>query len=249
MMPTDFQLPPGGLGIRNPDPPLDAEKRLHGPKMAAVKAFVRANGFDKMVIDPPQARIGIMTTGKAYLDTRQALEDLGIDEARARALGIRLYKVGMTWPLEPEGARRFAEGLQEVIVVEEKRSNLEDQLVRILYNAPADRRPLVIGKTDETGRIILPSEGELTPTGVAMVIAARLMKHGGELPELHAAAGPPRKPRRSCWPRRRPRWRARRTSARAARTTPRRACRKAAGRWPASAATAWRSGCPSAAPR
>ena len=184
MMPTDFQLPPGGLGIRNPDAPLDAEKRLHGPKMAAVKAFVRANGFDKMVIDPPQARIGIMTTGKAYLDTRQALEDLGIDEARARALGIRLYKVGMTWPLEPEGARRFAEGLQEVIVVEEKRSNLEDQLVHILYNAPADRRPLVIGKSDETGRIILPSEGELTPTGVAMVIAARLMKHGGESQEL-----------------------------------------------------------------
>ena len=127
-----------------------------------------------------------MTTGKAYLDTRQALEDLGIDEARARALGIRLYKVGMTWPLEPEGARRFAEGLQEVIVVEEKRSNLEDQLVHMLYNAPADRRPLVIGKSDETGRIILPSEGELTPTGVAMVIAARLMKHGGESPELRS---------------------------------------------------------------
>jgi Indolepyruvate ferredoxin oxidoreductase, alpha and beta subunits len=111
VMPTDFQLPPGGsasaIPIRR-----RPEKRLHGPKMAAVKAFVRANGFDKMVIDPPQARIGIMTTGKAYLDTRQALEDLGIDEARARALGIRLYKVGMTWPLEPEGARRFAEGLR-----------------------------------------------------------------------------------------------------------------------------------------
>ena len=86
VMPTDFQLPPGGLGIRNPDPPLEAEKRLHGPKMAAVKAFVRANGFDKTVIDPPRARIGIMTTGKAYLDTRQALEDLGIDRrARPRA--------------------------------------------------------------------------------------------------------------------------------------------------------------------
>ena len=184
ILPTDFQLPPGGLGIRNPDPPLEAEKRLHGPKMAAVNAFVRANGFDKMVIDTPRARIGIMTTGKAYLDTRQALEDLGISDDRAKALGIRLYKVGMTWPLEPEGARRFAEGLQEVIVIEEKRSNLEDQLVRILYNAPADRRPLVIGKTDETGRTILPSEGELNPTGVAMVIAARLMKHTGDSPEL-----------------------------------------------------------------
>jgi indolepyruvate ferredoxin oxidoreductase len=184
VMPTDFMLPPGGLGIRNPDPPLDQERRLHGPKMAAVKAFVRANGFDKMVIDPPRARIGIMTTGKAYLDTRQALEDLGIDESKARALGIRVYKVGMTWPLEPEGARHFANGLQEVIVVEEKRSNLEDQLVRLLYNMPASQRPLVIGKTDEDGRIILPSDGELTPTGVATVIANRLMKHGGDSPEL-----------------------------------------------------------------
>ncbi|MBS0222609.1 MAG: indolepyruvate ferredoxin oxidoreductase family protein [Proteobacteria bacterium] len=184
VMPTDFQLPPGGLGIRNPDPPLDQERRLHGPKMAAVQAFVRANGFDRIVIDPPRARIGIMTTGKAYLDTRQALEDLGIDDERAKALGIRLYKVGLTWPLEPEGARRFAEGLDEVIVVEEKRSNLEDQLVRILYNLPADRRPLVIGKTDESGQIILPSEGELSPTGVALVIANRLMKHAGDSPEL-----------------------------------------------------------------
>jgi len=185
MLPTDYQLPPGGLGIRNPDPPLEAERRLHGPKMDAVKAFVRANGFDKTVIDPPRARIGIMTTGKAYLDTRQALEDLGISEERARALGIRLYKVGVTWPLEPEGAKRFAHGLEEVIVIEEKRSNLEDQLVRLLYNLPASERPLVVGKTDETGRIIFPSEGELSPTCVAMVIAGRLMKHGGESPELN----------------------------------------------------------------
>ncbi len=186
VMPTDFQLPPGGLGMRNPDPPMDQERRLHGPKMDAVKAFVRANGFDRIVIEPPpgRARIGIMTTGKAYLDTRQALEDLGLSDERCKALGIRLYKVGMTWPLEPEGARRFAEGLQEVIVVEEKRSNLEEQLVHILYNAPADRRPMVIGKADETGHIILPSEGELSPTGVALVIAGRLMKHGGESPEL-----------------------------------------------------------------
>src|SRR4051812_32579214 len=184
MMPTAFQRPRGGWGIQNPAPPLEAERRLHGPKMDAVKAFVRANGFDKMAIDTPRARIGIMTTGKAYLDTRQALEDLGISDERAKALGIRLYKVGVTWPLEPEGARRFAEGLREVIVIEEKRSNLEDQLVRILYNSPADRRPLVIGKSDEDGRTLFQSEGELSPTGVALVIANRLMKHTGESPEL-----------------------------------------------------------------
>jgi indolepyruvate ferredoxin oxidoreductase len=127
-------------------------------------AFVRANGFDKTVIDPPRARIGIMTTGKAYLDTRQALEDLGITDERARALGIRLYKVGMTWPLEPQGARRFAEGLQEVIVIEEKRSNLEDQLVRILYNAPADRRPLVIGKAHNCDQVWLTGANVPSPT-------------------------------------------------------------------------------------
>src|SRR5260221_13477231 len=114
-----------------------------------------------------------MPAAKPYLDTREALENLGISDERAQALGIRLYKVGMTWPLEPEGARRFASGLEEVIVVEEKRSNLEDQLVRLLYNLPASERPLVIGKTDETGRIMLPSEGELSPTGVAMAIAGR----------------------------------------------------------------------------
>ena len=217
--------------------------------MAAVRAFVRANGFDRMVIEPPRARIGIMTTGKAYLDMRQALEDLGLDEERCKALGIRLYKVGVTWPLEPEGARRFAEGLQEVIVVEEKRSNLEDQLVRILYNAPADRRPLVIGKTDEDGRILFPSEGELSPTGVAMVIANRLMKHTGDSPELQAAHGPPRS-----------------QGAAAERAAGQggahavlllrlpaqhldQACPKAAAPWPASAATAWRSGCRTGAPR
>ena len=185
VMPTDFQLPPGGLGIRNPIRRSDQERRLHGPKMAAVEG-VRARQRLRQDRDRSAAArgIGIMTTGKAYLDTRQALEDLGIPEARARELGIRLYKVGMTWPLEPEGARRFAEGLDEVIVVEEKRSNLEDQLVRLLYNLPADRRPVVIGKADETGQIILPSEGELTPTGVAMVIANRLMKHTGDSPEL-----------------------------------------------------------------
>ncbi|MCW5745592.1 MAG: indolepyruvate ferredoxin oxidoreductase family protein [Alphaproteobacteria bacterium] len=184
VIPTDFAMPEGGLGIRNPDPPLESEKRLHGPKMDAVKAFARANKIDQVVLDSPNARLGIMTTGKAYLDTRQALEDLGINEAKAKQLGIRLYKVGMTWPLEPTGARAFAEGLEEVIVVEEKRSNLEDQLVKLLYNLPGERRPRVIGKEDEDGRRLQPTEGELSPTGVARVIADQLMKHGGDSPEM-----------------------------------------------------------------
>ncbi len=184
VIPTDFEMPEGGLSIRNPDPPMEQEKRLVLHKLDAVKAFVRANNIDRLMFDPPKARLGIMTTGKAYLDTRQALEDLGITPAKAMALGIRLYKVGMTWPLEPTKAKAFAEGLEEIIVVEEKKAFLEDQLIKLLYNLPNGQRPVVIGKTDETGRRIQPTEGELTPTGVARVIAERLMKHGGESQEI-----------------------------------------------------------------
>src|ERR1700732_910226 len=180
VLPTDFVMPPGGLNIRWPDPPLDAERRLHGPKMAAVAAFVRANP-----LDPLEARLGIITTGKAYLDVRQALADLGLDDKAAAALGIRLYKVGLTWPLEAAGARRFAEGLKDVLVVEEKRGFIEDQLVRILYNVDASRRPSVVGKEDESGAALLPSPGELTPTQVAHAIALRLKRLGEDSPQLN----------------------------------------------------------------
>ncbi len=182
--PGDFTLPADGLNIRWPDRPMAQEARLHGPKMEAVQAFVRANGIDRLMIDPPAARLGIITTGKAYLDVRQALEDLGIDERRARALGIRLYKVGMTWPLEPVGASAFARGLEEVVVVEEKRALIEDQLTKLLYNMEASVRPRIVGKRDEQGRFLLPSEGELSPTGVARAIAERLMRARGEDPAL-----------------------------------------------------------------
>jgi indolepyruvate ferredoxin oxidoreductase len=153
---------------------MEQERRLHGPKMAAVGAFARANAIDRIMLDPKPARLGIITTGKAYLDVRQALDDLGLDDRAAAALGIRLYKVGLTWPLETEGARRFAEGLAEVLVVEEKRGFIEDQLVRILYNLDTTRRPRVVGKRDEHGAVLLPSEGEISPTHAARAIVARL---------------------------------------------------------------------------
>jgi len=184
MTPADFELPPGGLNIRWPDPPLEAERRLHGPKMAAVAAFARANALDRIVLDSPQPRFGIMTTGKAYLDVRQALAEIGIDDQTAVAMGLRIYKVGLTWPLEPQGARRFADGLTDVLVVEEKRGFIEDQLVRILYNMEASRRPGVIGKRDETGAALLPSEGELSPTQVARAIVGRLVRLGVDGPPL-----------------------------------------------------------------
>ena len=134
--------------------------------------------LDRIIIDSPQPRFGIVTTGKSYLDVRQALDDLGIGEAEARTIGLRLYKVAMSWPLEPQGVRGFAEGLDEVLVVEEKRSVIESQLKEQLYNWPADRRPRIIGKYDENGGWILPSPGELAPNQIARVIADRLDRFG-----------------------------------------------------------------------
>src|SRR5215469_6113568 len=176
MIPDDFELPPGGLGIRWPDTPLDQEMRLHRYKLDAVRAFARANRLDRVVIDSREPRFGIVTTGKSYLDVCQALDDLGIDPREAEAIGLRVYKVAMAWPLEPQGIRAFAEGLEEVLVVEEKRAVIETQLKEQLYNWPANARPRVIGKHDETGAWILPSPGELSPTQVAKVIAQRLAR-------------------------------------------------------------------------
>jgi indolepyruvate ferredoxin oxidoreductase len=178
-LPEDFEMPPGGLNIRWPDPPLEQELRLHRHKLAAAVAFARANRLDRIVIDAPRPRFGIATTGKSYLDVRQALDELGIGAAEAAEVGLRLYKVAMPWPLEPDGVRHFADGLQEVLVVEEKRAVIETQLKEQLYNWPADRRPRVIGKFDEAGTWILPSNGELAPSEIARVIARRLSSLGG----------------------------------------------------------------------
>jgi indolepyruvate ferredoxin oxidoreductase len=173
-IPDDFQLPKDGLHIRWPDPPLAQEARLNTYKIYAARAFARANQLNKVVIDSPQPRLGIITTGKSYLDVRQALEELGIDEALCASVGIRVLKVGMSWPLEPVSVHDFAEGLDEILVVEEKRSVIEDQLTGQLYNWPVDQRPRVVGEFDEEGRSLLPNLAELTPAMIARVIAKRL---------------------------------------------------------------------------
>ncbi|HZC55693.1 MAG TPA: indolepyruvate ferredoxin oxidoreductase family protein [Xanthobacteraceae bacterium] len=181
-VPADFEMPPGGVHIRWPRPGMDygleQERRLLGPKLDAVGAFARANAIDRIVIDTPRPRFGIIATGKAYLDLRQALAELGITEAIAAELGLRVYKVGLTWPLEPEGALKFAAGLKDILVVEEKRGFVENQLVRLLYNAEASQRPSIVGKTDETGATLLRAIGELTPTIVARAVVARLKRLG-----------------------------------------------------------------------
>jgi indolepyruvate ferredoxin oxidoreductase len=179
----EFPLPADGLNLRWPDPPLVQEKRLLHHKLYAALAYCRANNLNRTVIDSPNAKLGIITSGKSYLDVRQALADLGIDETVATEIGLRVYKVGMVWPLEAEGVRRFAEGLDEILVIEEKRQFLEYQLKEELYNWNENVRPRVIGKFDEKGEWalphgdwMLPAAGELTPAMVARVIAARIAR-------------------------------------------------------------------------
>jgi indolepyruvate ferredoxin oxidoreductase len=188
VVPDDFPLPPDGVSIRWPDPFLATEARMQDYKIYAALHYCRVNKLNEIVIgEGKPARLGIITSGKSYLDVRQALEDLGIDETQAAEIGIRVFKVAMPWPLEPEGVRHFAEGLAEILVVEEKRQVVEYQLKEQLYNWRDDVRPRVVGKFDEKGEWVrphgdwlLPPHAELTPAMIARVIAQRI-----ERLELH----------------------------------------------------------------
>jgi indolepyruvate ferredoxin oxidoreductase len=174
VVPTDFRMPEGGLNIRLNDPILAQEARLHDYKRDAMLAFVRANKLNRTVTsggrDP---KIGIITTGKSYLDVRQALDELGIDEIKCNELGIRLYKVGCAWPLSRRELQEFAQGLDLIIVVEEKRSLLEVQVREELYGTA--NQPLCIGKKDEQGNWLFPVKGALDANDVAICIGDRLL--------------------------------------------------------------------------
>jgi indolepyruvate ferredoxin oxidoreductase len=193
VMPEDFTMPPGGLHIRWPDQPLEQEARLMDYKWYAALAYVRANKLNHNVIESSRDRFGIIASGKAFNDTRQALADLGLDDETCRALGVRLHKVNVVWPLEATITRDFAQGLQEILVVEEKRQVIEYQLKEELYNWRADVRPNVLGKFDEpegdsTGgewsmpnpsdNWLLRAKADLTPAIIAKAIAKRLKKLG-----------------------------------------------------------------------
>jgi indolepyruvate ferredoxin oxidoreductase len=166
--PTDFEMPPGGLHVAWGNMPLEVESRLFEQRLVAVRAFVRANDIDRVELESKQRRLGIVTTGKAYGDLRQALEDIGLDDAKALALGISIYKVGMPWPLEPDGLRRFASGFENLLILEEKKPIMEEQIAGLLFNL--SERPRLWGKEDLAGRTLVPSVGELTPEVVAQVL-------------------------------------------------------------------------------
>jgi indolepyruvate ferredoxin oxidoreductase len=173
VLPAEPLPPKGGLSIRPNDDRFLQEERLHMHKLPAVKAFARANAINRIVMRGGDApKLGIVAAGKAWLDVRQALDDLGIDEVKAARLGLRLLKLGMVWPLEPQIVRDFAAGLSTIMVVEEKRSLIEQQIKDILYTE--NERPAVIGKTDEEGKTLFAPHGVLEPNQIALAIAARI---------------------------------------------------------------------------
>jgi len=193
VMPEDFQMPPGGLHIRWPDAPLEQEARLMDYKWYAALAYIRANKLNHNVIEGPNDRFGLIASGKAYNDTRQALHDLGLDDDTCRRIGIRLHKVNVVWPLEATITRDFAQGLQEILVVEEKRQVIEYQVKEELYNWRPDVRPAVLGKFDDAEgdgsggewshanpgqHWLLRAQADLTPAIIAKAIAKRLKKLG-----------------------------------------------------------------------
>ena len=172
IIPQDYQLPEENIHIQWGFMPAASELRLYQMRLPAAQAFARNNNIDKVIFSK-RKRLAIVTTGKAYLDVRQALDELGLDEQAALEKGISLYKVGMVWPLEPQKISEFIEGHEEVLVVEEKRPIIEDQIAKMLFNNT--NRPRLIGKNDESGMPLVSSEGELSPNDIALVIGQRLL--------------------------------------------------------------------------
>jgi indolepyruvate ferredoxin oxidoreductase len=176
VLPTDFELPPGGVSLRWPDPPIEQDDRLQAYKAYAAIAFARANRLDQVTHDVPNARFGIISSGKAYEDVLQALRELEIGPAEMAAIGLRILKVRMPWPLEPEAVRHFSEGLEEVLVIEERREIIENQIKQQLFNWRADVRPRIVGKFDEHDRPYLSLSAALTVGAVARAIAGRVLR-------------------------------------------------------------------------
>ena len=188
-IPKDFVMPEGGLNARLSSIPLGQQARnqealMQDYKIYAALANARENKLNHTTIDSKDAKLGIIASGKSYLDVLEALEELGIDEAMAAKVGLRLFKVSMPWPLEPDSVREFAQGLDEILVVEEKRQFVEYQLKEQLYNWRDDVRPHIIGKFDDKGEWVaprgewlLPPKADFSVSQVARVIAGRVARY------------------------------------------------------------------------
>ena len=179
VVPENFVPPAGGLHYRWPDfPGPQIEERLEAKK-AATLAFAAANPIDRKIFAVPNARFGIVTTGKAHLDLMEALRLLGIDAAAAAKIGLDVYKVGMVWPLEPNGALEFVKNKHEVLIVEEKRGIIESQFKEYFYDYPGRKPKLMVGKQDENGNRLVPWVGELSPLLLAEIVAKRMDREFG----------------------------------------------------------------------
>ncbi|MES2898890.1 MAG: indolepyruvate ferredoxin oxidoreductase family protein [Pseudomonadota bacterium] len=183
--PADHAMPAHGLNwdvrIAWPGQRAELERRLLEERLPAVRAWARANRIDRTIVAARQRRFGIVTVGKAHQDLMQAVQDLELDVGALEDMGISIYKVGMSWPLETEGAVAFALGHREVLVLEEKRANVETQLKDALYHLSAQERPAVSGKTEPGGMPLLPEVSEFSPLLVAQKLVARF---GAALPLL-----------------------------------------------------------------
>jgi indolepyruvate ferredoxin oxidoreductase len=176
IIPTDFEMPPGGLNLRWPDDRYEQDRRLQDYKGFAAIAFARANKVNRITMDSPNARFGIMASGKSYEDIRQALRELGVTPEVAAKIGLRLYKIGMPWPLEPQGVREFAVGLEEIFIIEERREIVENQVKQELFNWRDDVRPRIVGKMDEHDKRFLPFAEELSVASLASSLTERLLR-------------------------------------------------------------------------
>ncbi len=173
--PKKFAMPESGLNIRPNDRPIVQEARLHDYKRDAILAFSKANKFNRMITSGgKKPKVGVITTGKSYLDTRLAMDDLGIDEVGANNLGLRLFKIGCVYPIGADELAVFAKRLDLIIVVEEKRSLIEVQVREELYGTA--HQPLCVGKKDEKGNWLFPIKGALDSNNIAVAIGERLLK-------------------------------------------------------------------------
>ena len=183
-LPVDF-VPAQPLHVRAVDlPSLALEERLAG-KLDAVRAFARINSLDKHVVASPRATLGIVTVGKAHFDFMEVLRRLELDPNALAAAGVRVYKVGLVFPLEPTRMLDFADGLQEILVIEEKSPVVERQIKELLYAVPNEQRPRIAGKTDSQGKPLLSPLGELRPSRIMAVVAEWLARLNPALDRRH----------------------------------------------------------------